>query len=231
MKKPKTSEKMFSIANRYAMAEEATLDTREQKKESGHPDQPSSSKVNNKKRKLDRSVNAVEWPHHHKEYWPRPGEFEGFLDRICIFHPYGKLKTRDCDRLQGFAYEVLKTAKPADQEKKPKDPKGGFLEAHKEVNYMFGGPDLYGPKRKQKVTAREVLAVSLATPENLRWFKVPIIFDCSDHPVFIPKAGRYPLVLYPIVKDVRVNRVLVDIPGHLGRAKWAGPKHDKIGPT
>jgi hypothetical protein len=38
MKNPKTSEAMFAIANRYALAEEATLDTKEQKKEkdSGH---------------------------------------------------------------------------------------------------------------------------------------------------------------------------------------------------
>jgi hypothetical protein len=38
MKNPRTSEAMFAIANRYALAEEATLDTREQKKEkdSGH---------------------------------------------------------------------------------------------------------------------------------------------------------------------------------------------------
>jgi hypothetical protein len=44
MKNPRTSEQMFSIANRYALAEEVTLDTREQKKELTHPDQPSSSK-------------------------------------------------------------------------------------------------------------------------------------------------------------------------------------------
>jgi hypothetical protein len=40
VKNPRTSEQMFSIANRYTMAEEATLDTREQK-ESNHLDQPS----------------------------------------------------------------------------------------------------------------------------------------------------------------------------------------------
>jgi hypothetical protein len=34
-------------------------------------------------------------------------------------------------------------AKAADQEKKPKDPKGDFPEAHKEVNYIFLGPDSY----------------------------------------------------------------------------------------
>jgi hypothetical protein len=50
-------------------------------------------------------------------------------------------------------------AKAADQEKKPEDPKGDFPEAHKEVNYIFGGPDLYEPKRKQKLTAQKVMAV------------------------------------------------------------------------
>jgi hypothetical protein len=54
------------------------------------------------------------------------GEFEGFLDRICIFHPQGKHKTRNCDRLQGFTDEVLKMAKGADQLKKLEEPKGDY---------------------------------------------------------------------------------------------------------
>jgi hypothetical protein len=37
MKDPRTLEKMFYIANRYTLAEEVTLDSREQK-ESGHTD-------------------------------------------------------------------------------------------------------------------------------------------------------------------------------------------------
>jgi hypothetical protein len=127
MKNPRMSEAMFAIANKYALAEEATLDTREQKKEeSGHTNQPSSSKGHDKKRKADRSINAVERPWLNKEYRPRPGEFEGFLDRICIFHLQGKHKTRDYDRLQGFIDEVLKTAKGADQEKKLEEPKDDF---------------------------------------------------------------------------------------------------------
>jgi hypothetical protein len=99
MKNPRMLEQMFSITNRYALAEEVTFDTREQKKELGNPNHPSSSKGHHKKRKPDHFVNAVEWPRHHKEYWPRPGEFEGFLDQICILHSQGKHKTRDCDQL------------------------------------------------------------------------------------------------------------------------------------
>jgi hypothetical protein len=63
MKNPRTSEEMFAIANRYALTEEATLDTKEKKeKESGHTDQPSSSKGHDKKRKADHFINTMEQP-------------------------------------------------------------------------------------------------------------------------------------------------------------------------
>jgi hypothetical protein len=64
MKNPRTSEVMFTITNMYALAEEATLDTREQKKEkeSGHTNQPNSSKGHDKMRKADHSTNTVERP-------------------------------------------------------------------------------------------------------------------------------------------------------------------------
>jgi hypothetical protein len=91
-------------------------------------------------------------------------------------------------------------ATPADQEKKPEDPKGDLLDAYKEVNYIFGGPNSYGPKRKQNLIGREVLVGSPATPEYRRWSEVPITFYRGDHLDFIPKLGRYPLVVCPIVK-------------------------------
>jgi hypothetical protein len=59
---------MLSIANRYTLADEVTLDRREQRKESGHSDHPSSSKGHDKKRKPDHSINVVERPCCHKEY-------------------------------------------------------------------------------------------------------------------------------------------------------------------
>jgi hypothetical protein len=89
MKNPRTSEEMLAIANKYALVEEATINTRDQKKDKEliHSDQPSTSKSNDKKRKSDHSMSNVERPHRNKEYHPRPGVFEGFQDRICIFHP------------------------------------------------------------------------------------------------------------------------------------------------
>jgi hypothetical protein len=61
MKNPRTLEQMLAITNKYTLAEEVTLDTREQK-ELGHMDQPSSSKGHNKKRKADHIVNVVKRP-------------------------------------------------------------------------------------------------------------------------------------------------------------------------
>jgi hypothetical protein len=43
---------------------------------------------------------------------------------------------------------VVKTAKGGDQEKKPEEPKSDFPEAHKEVNYIYGGSGSYESRRK-----------------------------------------------------------------------------------
>jgi hypothetical protein len=101
-------------------------------------------------------------------------------------------------------------AKGSDQEKKSDESKDNFPEAHKEVNYIYGGPDSYESRRKQKLTAQEVMAVSPATPMYLKWSEVPITFDHSNHPEFVPKPRQYPLIVCPIVKDVKLNRVLMD---------------------
>jgi hypothetical protein len=171
---------------------EATLDTRESRKDKklSHSDRQGTSKSNDKKRKHDHYVINLERPHHNwTEYWPPPGEYKGFLDAICIFHPQGKHKTQDCNKLQGFTEEVLKLAKKANQEKKVDETKNNFLKARKEINYIYGGPDFYESKRKQKLTNREIMTVSPATPEYLKWSEVPITFDRGDHPDFNLKPG------------------------------------------
>jgi hypothetical protein len=54
------------------------------------------------------------------------------------------------------------------------------------------------------------MAVSPTTPEYLKWSKVPITIDRSDHQDYVPKSGRYPLIVCPIIKDVKLNQVLID---------------------
>jgi hypothetical protein len=147
------------------------------------------------------------------EYRPRLGEYESFLDGICIFHPHGKHKTQDYNWLQGFADEVLRTAKKAEQEKKTKVPKGGFLEARKEVNYIFGGLTHMSQRESRSSQPNRSWRLDLPPPpppEFLKWYEVSITSNRCDHPNFIMKPGWYPLIISPIIKDVKLNRVLVD---------------------
>lgn len=39
---------------------------------------------------------------------------------------------------------------------------------------------------------------------------MPITFDRTDHPDYLPRPGKYPLVLAPTINKVRLNRVLID---------------------
>jgi hypothetical protein len=54
------------------------------------------------------------------------------------------------------------------------------------------------------------MSIGPVTPEYLKCSEVPITFDRSDHPNFIPKPGRYPLIVNPTIMDVKLNRVLID---------------------
>ena len=75
---------------------------------------------------------------------------------------------------------------------------------------IYGGSDAYESKRKQKLTAREINAVLPVTPKYLQWSEAPITFGQADHPDHIPHPDRYPLVLDPIVRMTKLNRVLIN---------------------
>jgi hypothetical protein len=68
MKNPRTSKEMLAIANKYALIEEVTHDTRESKKDMkpSYSDRPRTSKSNDQKWKPDRSMANVERPHRNK---------------------------------------------------------------------------------------------------------------------------------------------------------------------
>ena len=47
-------------------------------------------------------------------------------------------------------------------------------------------------------------------PQYLRWSETTIKFDRSDHPDRVVHPGRYPLVLDPVVHNVKLRRSLID---------------------
>ncbi len=60
------------------------------------------------------------------------------------------------------------------------------------------------------MTEREINAVQPDTPQYLRWSEIAIKFDRSDHPDRVVHPGRYPLVLDPVVRNVKLRRTLID---------------------
>ncbi|GJN13384.1 hypothetical protein PR202_gb00078 [Eleusine coracana subsp. coracana] len=199
------AQECFKITDKYASGESALDDIRGKGKEK-RSDKPESSKKD-KKRKSDNAVNTVD------RFWKNPQTIQPSTDELlsglCPWHPKGNHKAKDCYYLKGFATAALKVAKdpprcnnsnkdkPKDDD--DKDDSGEFQEPRKEVNFIFGGPDAYTSKHKQKL---ELL--------YMRWSEMPITFDRSDHPKHLPKPGRYPLVLAVTMKEVKFNRVLID---------------------
>jgi hypothetical protein len=52
--------------------------------------------------------------------------------------------------------------------------------------------------------------VKVAAPVYLDWSDKPITFDQGDHPVHVPSPGKYPLVVNPVIGNVRLTKVLMD---------------------
>jgi hypothetical protein len=50
----------------------------------------------------------------------------------------------------------------------------------------------------------------VAAPAYLDWSDKPITFDQADHPDYVPSPGRYPLIVDPIIGNVRLTKVLMD---------------------
>jgi hypothetical protein len=132
VKNSKSSEEMPAIDNKYTIAEEATLDNRETKKdkESSQSDRPSTSKTNDKKRKHYHSIATVKQPQRNRiEYWPRPGEFECFLEGICIFHPRENTRLRTATGCKVLQMRFLSWPKRTNKTRSPKTQRATSHEA------------------------------------------------------------------------------------------------------
>ena len=85
----------------------------------------------------------------------------------------------------------------------------------KTVATIFGGRAIFEDKRVQKLVARHVMLVAtydgpIVDPKYLDWSEHPITFSKADQWSYIPYLGHFLLVLDPIIKDVRFQKVLVD---------------------
>jgi hypothetical protein len=75
---------------------------------------------------------------------------------------------------------------------------------------IYGGQVANTLARHCKQERREAYSVKVAALVYLDWSDKPITFDQGDHLDFVPSPGRYPLVVDPIIGNVRLSKVLMD---------------------
>nr|CAE02263.2 OSJNBb0049I21.2 [Oryza sativa Japonica Group] len=218
-KPPRTVKLMFEKANEYAKAEDAVTAS----KQSGPSWKPKNTPAtggggsNNHKDRKRKPEELVATATHSSRQRSRVNTFDKIMNSQCPHHPNSNHVAKDCFVYKQFAEQYTKpTRKNSDEEqstsrkKDDGDTPAGFQDHRKELNHIFGGPLAYESKRKQKLTEREINAVQPDTPQYLRWSEIAIKFDRSDHPDRVVHPGRYPLVLDPVVRNVKLRRTLID---------------------
>jgi hypothetical protein len=123
----------------------------------------------------------------------------------CPNHVYPvRNKLKDCSMMKNY---MIKGKKPEG------DPSGKAampFPEEKAVMLIYDGPIPHEFWCKLKLTSRAVNTVCLAIPEYHRWSESPITFDRIDHTDSIPKFGRFPLIVNPLVGTTQLTKALMD---------------------
>jgi hypothetical protein len=217
----------MDVATKFASGQEAVEAIfRKDKQPQGEPktDAPEASaqqgtkkKAKNKSRAKRDAVDTdlVAAAEHRNPRKPPGGAdaFDKMLKESCPYHQ-GPVKhtLEECVMLRRYFHKIgppTEDGKGHDNDKKEGGKEEGFPEVH---NYfmIYGGQAANASAQHRKQERREVCLVEVAAPVYLDWSDKPITFDQDDHPDFVPSPGRYPLVVDPIIGNVRLSKVLMD---------------------
>jgi hypothetical protein len=135
--------------------------------------------------------------------------FDDMLKKPCPYHKTPVNHTLEqCDMLKNDY--SCSAAKEAEAKKFGGDgDAGGFL-AVENVFLIFGGATVDMSNSQRKRERHEVLAAEKAPPSFLDWSEDAITFSRKDHPNRIPNPGQYPLVVDPVIRNVRFSKMLMD---------------------
>jgi hypothetical protein len=139
--------------------------------------------------------------------------FDKMLRESCPYHQ-GPVKhaLEDCVMLRRYFHKAeppAKGGKGQDNDKKEGDKAEEFPEVHG-CFMIYGGRVANASARHRKQERREVCSVKVTAPVYLDWSDKPITFDQGDHPDCVPSLRKYPLVVDPVISNVRPTKVLMD---------------------
>jgi hypothetical protein len=139
--------------------------------------------------------------------------FDKMLKESCPYHQ-GTVKhtLEECVMLQRYFHKAgppTEGGRAHDNDKKEGHKAEEFPEVHDRF-MIYGGQVANASARHRKQERREVCSVKVAAPVYLDWTDKPITFDQSDHPDRVPSPGKYPLVVDPVIGNVRLTKVFMD---------------------
>jgi hypothetical protein len=139
--------------------------------------------------------------------------FDKMLKEPCPYHQGPVNHTlEECAMLWRHFHKVGPPAeggRARDDDKKEDHQTGEFPEV-RDCFMIYGGQVANASARHRKQERREVCSVKVAVPVYLDWSDKPITFDRDDHPDRVPSPRKYPLVVDPVIGDVRLTKVLMD---------------------
>jgi hypothetical protein len=139
--------------------------------------------------------------------------FDKMLKEPCPYHQ-GPVKhtLEECAMLRRHFHKARPPAEGGrahDDDKKEDHQAREFSEVH-DCFMIYSGQVANASARHRKQERREVCSVKVAAPVYLDWSDKPITFDRYDHPDRVLSPGKYPLVVDPVIGDVRLTKVLMD---------------------
>jgi hypothetical protein len=139
--------------------------------------------------------------------------FDKMLNESCPYHQ-GPIKhtLEECVMLRRYFHKAGPPAeggKGHDNDKKEGNKAEEFPEVH-DCFMIYGGQVANASAWHRKQERWEVCSVKVAAPVYLDWSDKPITFDQGDHSDRMPSPGKYPLIVDPVIGNVRLTKVLMD---------------------
>jgi hypothetical protein len=139
--------------------------------------------------------------------------FDKMLKEPCPYHQ-GPVKhtLEECVMLRRHFHRAGPPAEGGrahNDDKKEDHKTEEFPEVH-DCFMIYGGHVANASARQRKQERREVCSVKVAVPVYLDWSDKPITLDQGDHPNRVPSLGKYPLIVDPVIGNVRLTKVLMD---------------------
>jgi hypothetical protein len=139
--------------------------------------------------------------------------FDKMLKESCPYHQ-GPVKhtLEECVMLRRYFHKAgppVEGGKCHDNDKKEGHKVEEFPEVH-DCFMIYGGQVANASAQHRKQEHREVCSVKVAAPVYLDWSDKPITFDQGHHPDCVPSPGKYPLVVDPVIGNIRLTKVLMD---------------------